>query len=656
MRLIKIGLVNLNTTVGAVKTNVQKILAYLNQLDKEQVTIGCFQEQVINGYPAEDWVQWPDFIASQATALVEIAQASKDFANLLLITLGVTIRLDGNLYNCQAVISRGKIIGLVPKEKLPTYDVFYEGRTFMPGLPYQESEITLGNEPIKFGDLIFNLPFVCLAVEVCEDIWTPDGPLKRRAYSGAELIINASASPFRTGVVNTRKEMLATRSADNQATIVYVNQYGGNDSLVFDGGGYIFQNGRCLLEAPRWQEGCTTHIIDLDITTSQRQKNTTWRLDQKEFLKDNRPVIKIQLTSVLPEPSEFPKPAGQNFFLPAGSRKQDSAEEYFEDLISAMLTGLDGYYAKTKAFKGLGIALSGGKDSALTLMIAWLYRQKLYQNPGQAQKELIAQNGRPEDFIQCFSMPTTFNSSLTQEISRLLCQDLGVKLTKISIQEAFEREIVATKSMLGLDSKAELDKITLQNIQARIRGQRMLNWANASKGMWLQTGNMSEKAVGYTTVGGDMMGAYSLISNLPKTVVVKLLEYLYQKYCFDSLKTLLDTKASAELAENQEDEKDLMPFPILDACIYLYVAQKMNASQMFQSLLSMWTMTEFKAMNPAFTEDLLKDWINKFIDLFHRSIFKWVLTPEGVHLGSLELDRERALQLPVATSKQWQKE
>ncbi len=651
MGLIKIGMANIDTTVGAVASNTDKIIACLEKMCAEKVTIACFQEQVIGGYPAEDWIQWPDFVAAQQRELYKIIALSGKRKFPAVITLGVTMKVENNLYNCQAVIADGMLIGIVPKEKLPTYGVFYEGRTFSPGIPYDYRQIATGTL-VNFGDMIFKASFGTFAVEVCEDIWTPDGPMKRRAYSGAELIINASASPFRVGVVNTRKEMLATRSADNQATVVYVNQYGGNDSLVFDGGGYIYQNGRCLLEAPRWQSGISYQTVDLNVTATCRQTNTTWRMDQQEFLKTNQPVqtIPCNCNRVLNEDYEYPKPANQNFFMPAVKPKIDERAEYFENLIEAMITGLDGYYAKTNAFKGIGIALSGGKDSVLTLMIAWLYRQKIYQRAKEANNYAKVSFA---DFIRCFSMPSKFNSDTTKNISRLLCEELEVSLIELSIEDAFEREVAATKKMLGLPQTAELKKITLQNIQARIRGQRMLNWANETNGMWLQTGNMSEKAVGYTTVGGDMMGAYSLISNLPKSVIIELIDYLTERYQFEGLKLLQQTKPSAELAPDQEDEKDLMPFPILDACMHLFVGEKMNPSQMLKVLKSMWTEEELRAMTPGYAPDILKAWVNKFITLFHRSIFKWVLTPEGVHLGKEDLDRERATQLPVVTSTEW---
>jgi NAD+ synthase (glutamine-hydrolysing) len=214
-----------------------------------------------------------------------------------------------------------------------------------------------------------------------------------------------------------------------------------------------------------------------------------------------------------------------------------------------------------------------------------------------------------------------------------------------------EAENKAVQSMLG-EGQALTD-LTLQNIQARIRGEHMMNWSNSSGGMWLQTGNMTEKAVGYTTVGGDMMGAYSLIANLPKTVIIALLRHIQSKYGLKCVARCLETRASAELAKNQEDEKDLMPFEVLDACMYLFVEEKKSPLTVYTILKSMWTDAELRALSPSYAQGALKEWVLKFCRLFSGAIFKWVQTPQSVHVGKLELDRERALQLPVVQSREW---
>ncbi len=637
MRLIRIGLAHPNPAVGAFRSNTDQIIAAVAELAAQRATIICFAEQCISGYPCEDLVLWEGFVRDQWKQLERIAAASAHLEHPSVIVVGVAVRESQLVYNAAAVICKGKILGIVPKEKLPTYGVFYEGRTFSGGVPARVSDI--GGVP--FGDLIFEFPFGVLAVEVCEDIWSPDGPMRRRAYSGAEIIVNCSASPWRAGVVEFRRSMIAVRAADNQATVVYVNLFGGNDSLVFDGGGYVNQNGALLRDFPRWRSGHVTLDLDLDRTAHERRENTTWRNDCQTFLAEYDPVLTISFP-------EGPKPNLPGFALarPSSAETQSKgAETYFEDLIAAMKTGLAGYFEKAGVFSRIGIALSGGKDSVLVLILSWLYARDRFSHLNEAERA-----HKIREFIHCFSMPTHFNSESTKTIAREICAELGVTFKELPIEDAFGREIEATRAMLsGRDATA----FTMQNIQSRLRAMRMWNWANSAGALWLQSGNMSEKSVGYTTMGGDLMGGYSLIGNMPKTMVTALLHHLHATYRWPVLERLLHTVASAELAENQEDERDLMPYPVLDACFELFAGEKRMPLEVYHALRMRFTDEELRAMRPDYSPAMLKEWVKRFVKLFIGSIFKWVQAPQTVHLGSLDLDRERALQLPVVQSLEW---
>lgn len=172
----------------------------------------------------------------------------------------------------------------------------------------------------------------------------------------------------------------------------------------------------------------------------------------------------------------------------------------------------------------------------------------------------------------------------------------------------------------------------------------MLNWANAANAMWLQTGNMSEKAVGYTTVGGDLMGDYSLIGNLPKTIALALLAYLNKKLKLKSVEQILKNKPSAELEPNQEDEKDLMPYAVLDTCLGLFFELKLDKKQIYAKI---------KELFPQYKSQEIKNWVEKFLKLTRNAIYKWELSPQSAHLNNLNLDRSRALQLPVIQSSEW---
>jgi NAD+ synthase (glutamine-hydrolysing) len=239
-------------------------------------------------------------------------------------------------------------------------------------------------------------------------------------------------------------------------------------------------------------------------------------------------------------------------------------------------------------------------------------------------------------------MPSRYTSEQTLQGAETICRELGVPLEIVPIDEAFARELAATEVMLGPGEA--VTEITRQNIQARIRGQRMWNWSNSSGGLFLQTGNMSEKAVGYTTIGGDLEGALGVLANVPKTVVMALLEYLGEKTDSEGIAQVLARPAGPELAPNQRGEEELMPFPVLDACFHLFGAEKLLPEEVEEALVVMF---------PEFTRDQLRAMVEKFTRLFLGSIYKWVQAPISLHIGNLDLDRERALQLPVVQNREW---
>lgn len=618
MRLVKLGLASVNTTVGAFGKNVDRAVGMAKEMAAQQVTVALFPEQLVGGYPQEDLVQWQRFVDRQWTELQRFAAETERLP--MVSCLGVTVAHQGLRYNCAAVVAGGTVHGLVPKEKLPTYNIFYEGRTFARGTPGMK-ELHRG---VPLGDFLFSFDFGLLSVEVCEDIWSADGPMRRRAYSGAELVCNLSSSPFRIGVDGTRRELMSTRAGDHQVTLAYVNQVGAQDGLVFDGGGYVNQNGRLAYALPRFQQTWGAAVVDLDRTLRLRTENTTWRDDRRHWTAQGPPVPTLEIDfATRREALTFPVPAQRSFFLPSSEPIPTARDRYCEDLLDALALGVGDYFEKTRGFKCIGIALSGGRDSLLTLLIAHRYAV------------------RAKVPIEAFFMPTRYSSQGTRDAAALIAKELGVAFSIVSIDDAFEREIAATREMLG---ERALTPITLQNIQARLRAQRMWNWANSSGGLFLQTGNMSEKAVGYTTIGGDLMGALAVISNLPKTVVMYLLAYLEEKLGFEGIKAVVARPAGPELMHNQVGEDELMPFPILDACFHLFAGEKLGPADV---------VTAVRAIFPDLSPETAEAHVKKFVKLFTQSIYKWVQSPISLHVGNLDLDRERALQLPVVTQTEW---
>jgi NAD+ synthase (glutamine-hydrolysing) len=635
MRLIRIATASVNTTVGALRTNVDRAIAIAAAAAEDGATIVLFPEQLVGGYPPEDLVQWRAFVSAQMGELGRFAARTRALGAAFAV--GVTVARGPHLYNAAALVHRGVVHGLVPKEKLPTYNVFYEARTFTSGAPGLHGDI----DGVPFGDLVFDLDFGTVALEVCEDLWSPDGPMRRRCYAGAELVCNLSASPFRVGMAATRRETIATRAADNQATVAYANLIGANDGLIFDGGGFVSQNGRPVLEARRFREGFDAATVDLDRTRRLRVENMTWRTDQQAFAAGPTPLVRRVR---VPEPTaarehlSYPVPKNKSFFLPGADLPRPARVEFCEDLLDALALGLGDYFEKTGVFRTIGVAVSGGRDSLLCLLLARRYVDWKFAHLGREEADK-----RAAAMLRAFFMPTRFTSPETRVAAERAAVELRVPLVVSSIDDAFGRELAEVEKML--QPGESVTKETMQNIQARIRAERMWSWSNSAAGLFLQTSNMSERAVGYTTIGGDMEGALSVIANVPKTVVSYLLDYLLEKTGSEAIRLTFAKPPSAELAEDMEDERDLMPFPVLDACFALYAGEKMAPSEVGIVLASLF---------PEEDRAKLEAWTAKFARLFTGSIYKWVQAPLCLHVGNLDLDRERALQLPVVQSREWQ--
>jgi NAD+ synthase (glutamine-hydrolysing) len=643
MRLVRVALACANTTVGACRSNVDRAIALAQEAAADGATIVALPEQLVGGYPPEDLVQWRAFVDAQWSELRRFARETAPLGCASVV--GLVVARGAHLYNTAALVHAGRVWGLVPKEKLPLYNVFYEARTLSRGAPGLHDVI----DGVPFGDLVFDLDFGTTALEVCEDAWSPDGPMRRRAFAGAELVVNVSASPFRVGIAETRREMIATRAADNQATVAYVNLVGANDGLVFDGGGFVVQNGRVLLAASRFREGVQAVTVDLDRTRRLRSENTTWREDEVAFAAlAQKPVrVRVDAPTAFSSPRAalaFPAPPGQSFFLPGAEEgaPRPPRDAFCEELLDALALGIGDYFEKNGCFKTIGVALSGGRDSLLVLAIARRWVDMRWRALPEKERKAKAR-----EVLRAFYMPTRYSSAETRTAAEVAARELDAPLAVVSIDDAFERELAAIEAML--QPGEVLGPMARQNVQARIRSERMWTWANTASGLFLQTSNMSEKAVGYVTIGGDGEGSLSVIANVPKTVVNYLLDWLMQQPGYaarEGIRLTLLKPASAELAEHQEDERELMPFPVLDACFALFAGEKMSPEEVARAL---------RAVFPEYAPERLDDWAARFVRLFTASIYKWVQAPISLHVGNLDLERERALQLPVVQRSEWQK-
>lgn len=631
MRLVKIGVAGVSVKVGDFAGNAARLRGALEQARSENCHLLVTPELAISGYSLGDRVWWPDIARRSWDTLERLAEHTTGIA----AWLGLPIHMRGQMYNGVAMVYDGAILGLILKQYLPTYSIFYEGRTWTSWTGWYDE-----HKGVPAGDIVFDLPFGKVSAEICEDLWSAESPAFNRALAGAEIICNCSASPFTPLKNEHRKDLIQVAASRMMSVYAFANLLGLDDSrLVFDGGGIIAKPERIvavgeLLSKRAWT--LTTAVVDLDQVTRMRAENSTWkqglRNDSGGEATEN--IVMVQCDGEFaPAPvSEFAATLPSSFFWPDTlAPRKSPADYYLDELFDAMVLGLRDYFEKVGAFKKFLIALSGGRDSALCLLLAVHAAKSL--NEG---KDSAAYAER----IETIYLPNSaYSSQGTHDAARSLANDLGVPFKVVTIEE--EAGIALKKAAEIVGGEKNVAPMAKQNLQARIRGAMMLNWANSVGGLLLVTSNLSEAAVGYTTTGGDNQGGYSPIANVPKTLVSHLLEYIARRDNVQSLTQVLDIPPSAELAPDQQDEKDLMPYNVLDDLLYLFAGRRMALADCWRILVH---------RHSGHSPETLRIWTTQFGKLFAFNQWKREQLPVALKVLNLDLDPKTGFRFPVTQS------
>lgn len=511
MRALRIALAQINTTVGDVDGNAERIIAAIAEAEEAGADLVAFPELAVTGYPPEDLLLKPEFIAAAQRALRRIAERTRE----TVAVCGVPDRAS-DLFNAAAVLHAGEIAGVHHKRFLPTYSVFDEDRYFQAGT----------------ASAVFEIGGGIVGVSVCEDIWYPDGPPTVQALQGgAELLVNISSSPYCMGRFDVRRRMLATRAADTAAFVAYVNLVGGQDELVFDGQSTIFApDGGLLARAPAFEEALLIAEIDLDATFRHR-------------LHDPRRRKRVGGST---EPARIAISGPREQRPGLGPPPLASALGAEEEVYRALVVGTRDYVRKN-GFKRVVVGLSGGVDSALVCAIA--------------ADALGAEN------VVAVAMPSRYSSGESLTDAEAIAGALGVELRTIPIEDPH----AAYASMLR-EHVAEGPSTTFENVQARIRGNILMALSNEHGWLVLTTGNKSEMSTGYCTLYGDMAGGFAVIRDVPKTLVYGLARHRNEVAGTAVIPERVLTKApSAELRPEQRDTDSLPPYHVLDPVLRAYV-------------------------------------------------------------------------------------
>ena len=578
MRRLRIAMAQINTTVGDFDGNVKKILGAIDTARTFKADIITLPELAICGYPPEDLLFKPQFIQANLQSLQKIIEAS----NGITVVVGF-VDSDGDIYNAAALISDGKLIGTYHKIYLPNYGVFDENRYFR-----------AGNEcPV------YVINGIGIGINVCEDIWYEAGPATVQAYSGAEVIINISASPYHRGKGESREKMIATRASDTVAIFAYNNLIGGQDELVFDGHSCIFdERGNLVTRGKQFEEDFIVADLDIESVFRARLHDPRWRKESPALEKTGWHQTK---TIVSTTSSTNPK-------TPLKTR-YDTVLDPVAEVYQALVLGTRDYIRKN-GFEKVVIGLSGGVDSAMVAT--------------------IAVDALGKDNVIGISMPSRYSSTGSVEDTKVLVKNLGIKLKTITIEKAFQSYLdTLTESFGGTKPDS-----TEENLQARVRGNLLMALSNKFGWLVLTTGNKSEMATGYTTLYGDMAGGFAVIKDVPKTLVYKLAKYRNAQAGYDLVPApIIEKPPSAELRPDQKDSDSLPPYEILDSILTAYVEEDKSVDQIV-----------------ALGFD--KATVQKTAKLVDRSEYKRRQAPPGVKITSRSFGRDRRLPL-TSLFKEW---
>src|SRR5712692_5353902 len=473
---LRVALAQINVTVGDLEGNAEKMLASMRQAHEAGAHIVCFPELALAGYPPEDLLLKPGFVADNLRKLDEMIDASRDLPGLTAV-IGFVDR-DQDIYNAAAIISEGRLCGTYHKHYLPNYGVFDENRYFQAG----------HKAPI------FLINGVHVGVTICEDVWYPTGPMTLQVHAGAEVILNINGSPYYAGKGIFREEMLATRAADNSVIVAYLNMVGGQDELVFDGGSMVFnEQGALIARAKEFAEDML--IVDLDTASVFRSRlhDPRRRQERLHVTSEDVPIIPVAT-------KEYASQAVSKQVVLGAPQRIESKLEHLQEIYAALVLGTGDYVHKT-GFKKAIIALSGGIDSSLTAVIA--------------VDALGAEN------VLGISMPSGYSSEGSMTDAQALAENLGIQYMTIPIEETFRTSLKMLQPALGEGDPG----LAAENLQARIRGNILMTISNKLGPIVLTTGNKSELATGYSTLYGDMAGGYAVLKDVLKTLVYDLCRY-----------------------------------------------------------------------------------------------------------------------------------
>ncbi|HBM17592.1 MAG TPA: NAD(+) synthase [Lentisphaeria bacterium] len=618
--------------------NASETLKMIALAEKEHSSLIVFPELNLTSYTCGDLFQQSSLYQSLQESLNIILKESKEF-NILSI-LGLPVQFGNLLYNCALVIHKGKILGVVPKTYIPNYKEFYEKRWFSQAYTLvNNQEIEMAGQLVPFGsNIIFEYgEDFKLAIEICEDLWSPVPPSSFHAVAGANIIVNLSASNELVGKADYRRSLVLGQSAKCIASYIYSSSGVGESSsdVLFGGHAMIAENGALLEENKRFNLVSEIIYADLDCQKldAVRKSETSFydTMQNIERFTDKLRTYRRVKIPVLNRILKLRKKVNAYPFVPADDEsKTKRCNEIFSIQSSALARRLE----HTKAKKSV-IGISGGLDSTLALLVVKASHEKI---------------NKPLSDIVAITMPgfgttgRTYNNSL--EMCRIMGCDLRIKDIKEVCSEQFKL----------LDFNPENMNTTYENVQARQRTMILMDTANETGGIVIGTGDLSEIALGWSTYNGDHMSMYNVNCGVPKSLIRYLIGW-YASESEDKLRTILEdiinTPVSPELLPpdkagkiSQMTEDIIGPYELHDFFLYHFI--KYGASPKKILFLAV------NAFEGKYDEAFIKKYLKLFISRFFSQQFKRNCMPDGPKVGTISLSPRGDWRMPPdASSAPW---
>lgn len=620
---VKVAAATPKIRVADCEFNANQIIAQINEAEKNGASLVVFPELCVTGYTCSDLFLQSALLNAAKDAVKKIVFETAELDIISIV--GTPIALRQSLFNCAVVIYKGKILGIVPKINIPNYSEFYEARHFTSGKDFDEGLFEFnGFDNVYFGSkLIFacrQMPDFSFAVEICEDLWTPESPSVELALSGANIICNLSCSDDVIGKAQYRRNLVKMQSGKLICGYIYSDSGFGESTtdMVFSGQNIISENASILAESKRFTTGIIYADVDVAKLSSERRRANTFPHKKDNFVIEfDMNLKRTRLSRTFP----------QMPFVPAD--KTDLANRC-EEIITMQATGLATRLAHT-GIKNVVLGLSGGLDSTLALIVCVHAFDMLF---------LDRKN------IHTVTMPCFGTTKRTKSNAQLLAEAYGVSFEDIDITLAVRQHFS------DINHNESITDITYENSQARERTQILMDLSNKYSGLVIGTGDLSELALGWATYNGDHMSMYAVNVSIPKTLVRYLTAYEAEKsegILKNVLLDVLDTPVSPELLppDNngeiaQKTEDVVGPYELHDFFLYYLVRFGFSPSKIYYLAKQSF---EGKYDNPT-----IKKWLTVFIKRFFSQQFKRSCLPDGPKVGSVTLSPRGDWRMPSDAS------